>query len=64
MTRQQFMELPEFERNIFISKLVTAIKQDNWAFLVAQKVVEQAEIEGQFDKVKFGSKIYDQNNNI
>jgi hypothetical protein len=54
MTRQQFLNLPEAEKNIFISKLLHVIRNDDDAFREASFIVTAGQLTGMLKNVKFG----------
>jgi hypothetical protein len=62
--QSHFMELADFkkldniEQSIFISKLLHAVKNSNEYFMFADSVVNNAELDGMFNEVKFGSEVY------
>lgn len=53
--REQFINADTDERNIFISKLIHAISNNDCAFRDAKFIVWSAEITGMFNNVKFGA---------
>ncbi len=58
MGHAEFLQLPEREQNIFITKLVHAIKNNKDCFQYADFVVQAAEVTGMFKNIKFGSEIF------
>lgn len=58
MTRIEFLHLTEHEQNVFISKLLHAVRTNDYSFNNAIRIVEIAEINKMFEQVKFGSNIY------
>lgn len=58
MTRKEFLQLSQAEQNIFISKLLHAIRVKDVCFEHANWVVGLAEKTGLLDSVKFGNEVY------
>lgn len=58
MTRTEFLQLPEQDQNIFISKLLHAIRVKDVLFEHANWIVGLAEKTGLLDNVKFGNEVY------
>lgn len=56
MTRKQFLQLPEYDMNLFIAKLITAIKQNDKCFEHADYVVAMSARDGNYN-VKFGNEV-------
>lgn len=57
--REAFNELTPHEKQIFFSKIIHAINNDDFALFYADCIIKGAEQKGLFNNVKFGTEIPD-----
>lgn len=58
MTRNEYLQLPELDKRMFICKMIHAMIVDEACFGHANRMVELAENKGALDNVKFGNEVY------
>jgi hypothetical protein len=58
MTLADFKKLDEVEQNIFIAKMLHAVKNSSEYFMFADSIVFNAQLDGLYNEVKFGSDVY------
>jgi hypothetical protein len=59
LTRKKFLELPVHEQQILYNKFMHAIRNNDHYFMMFDCVIGNAELDGMFVNVKFGSEIKD-----
>jgi hypothetical protein len=58
MTLADFKKLDKIEQDVFISKMLHAVKNSNEYFMFADSIVHNASLDGMFNNIKFGSDVY------
>lgn len=53
-TRQEFIQAEEAEQQLFISKLLHAIRRSDIFFNAADSIIQAASAVGVYDNIKFG----------